>query len=374
VSAAEPVPPFTTGNTPVTLLVKSIVPFVISPLTMSEEESSPEELLWTTPAELNALTVGAWATVRLVIVEVASVDVPVTDNVPPTVKRLLMVVEPVTVKVLPPTKVKLVEVPITLVPWPNNISLAVKFCREMFGVLPPVEVMEPLPVTEVTVPAKVVVAIIFPFASTAKTEDVRPLPKDSWEMVVVASVDVPVTPRVPPTVNRLEIVVLPVIAKVLEVGLNVKLLDPAVEDAAVAYKIWLADKDPLSLLLNVAQSVDSNWPVLLMLANGRFIVREFVVVEMLKMLPLVPVATLVMTLFPKVIWVEVPMRTFCPPAMDRPEPTVKLPSVVVPMPPTDTVKTPEVIWLALIAMEVFVTAVTRPWASVVNTGTWLAEP
>jgi hypothetical protein len=170
---------------------------------------------------------------------------------------LEMVVEPVTAKVLEvELKVKLVEVPMTLVPCPNKMSLAVKFWSWMVGVVPPVEVTEPLPLTAVTVPANVLVAIILPFWSTAKTEEVRPLPRDNWEIVVVANVEVPmalnspeaerlvvealprvvcpVTANVPPTVKRFEIVVEPVMAKVLEVGLKIKLLDPAVEDAAVA--------------------------------------------------------------------------------------------------------------------------------------------
>ena len=108
--------------------------------------------------------------------------------------------------------------------------------------LPPVEVIEPEPLTAVTVPAAVVVAIIFPFWSTAKTEEVKPFPKVSWLMVVVANVEVPVTlnspeaerlvveallkvvwpvtARVPPIVRRLEMVVEPVMARVLEVGLK----------------------------------------------------------------------------------------------------------------------------------------------------------
>ena len=164
---------------------------------------------------------------------------------------LEMVVEPVTAKVLEvELKVKLVEVPMTLVPCPNKMSLAVKFWSWMVGVVPPVEVTEPLPLTAVTVPANVLVAIILPFWSTAKTEEVRPLPRESWEMVVVARVEVPVTNKgpetvspvveafcklvLPETVKRFEMVVLPVMARVFEVGLKIKLLDPAVEDAAVA--------------------------------------------------------------------------------------------------------------------------------------------
>ena len=50
-------------------------------------------------------------------------------------------------------------------------------------------------------------------------------------------------------------------------------------------------KEPESLLLKVAQSAPVNWPVLLMEAKGRLMVKELVVVEMLKILPAVPVAT-----------------------------------------------------------------------------------
>ena len=173
-------------------------------------------------------------------------------------------------------------------------------------------------------------------------------------MVVVANVDVPVTKAEPETVRpvvealanvvwpltvkMLLMVVVPVMAKVLEVELNVKLLEPDVEEAAVAKTTWLAASDPLSLLLKVVQSAANNCPVLEMEANGRFIVREFVVVLMLKIFPAVPVETFVITLLLKEIWVEVPMSTFWPPVMDRPLPTVKLPSVVVPIPPLVTAR------------------------------------
>jgi len=266
-----PVPPLATGNIPVTLEVKSIVPLVISPLTIREEDRRPAELLCTTPAVPKLVMVGAWATVRLVMVVVANVDVPVTANVPPTVSKLLMVVEPVTASVLETLlKVKLVEVPKMLLPCPKRISLAVIFCKEMFGVVPPVEVMEPEAVTEVTVPWAVVVAITFPFWSTAKTVETKPLPRESWLMVVVANVDVPVTKAEPETVKPvvealakvvwpetvkiLLMVVVPVMAKVLLVELKVKLLEPVVEEAAVANTTWLAAKDPESLLLKVVQS------------------------------------------------------------------------------------------------------------------------
>ena len=89
-------------------------------------------------------------TVRLVMVVVAKVEAAVTDSVPPTVKRLEMVVEPVTAKVLPPVNWKLEEVAKVLLPWPKRMSLAVKFWSWMVGVKPPEEITEPEPVTEVT--------------------------------------------------------------------------------------------------------------------------------------------------------------------------------------------------------------------------------
>ena len=52
-------------------------------------------------------------------------------------------------------------------------------------------------------------------------------------MVVVANVEVPTTERVPPTVSRLEIVVEPVMPKVLEADCQVKLPLPPVVVAAV---------------------------------------------------------------------------------------------------------------------------------------------
>ena len=111
---------------------------------------------------------------------VARVEVPVTnkgpetvrpvleafcsDVFPETVRMLEMVVLPVTAKVLEvELKVKFVLVPIILFPCPNKMSLAVRFWSWMVGVLPPEEITEPEPLTAVTVPAAVVVAIILPF-------------------------------------------------------------------------------------------------------------------------------------------------------------------------------------------------------------------
>jgi len=73
----------------------------------------------------------------------------------------------------------------------------------------------------------------------------------------------------------------------------------------------------------------------------------------------------------------------CPvvPAVVAPMAEVPLPNntplevkVAAPVPPLGTPKVPVVIALASIAIAVLVTAVTLPWASVVNTGTWEAEP
>ena len=59
------------------------------------------------------------------MVVVAKVEVPVTLSVPPTVRMLEMVVEPVTARVLEEeVKVKFELVAITLLPWPNRMSLA----------------------------------------------------------------------------------------------------------------------------------------------------------------------------------------------------------------------------------------------------------
>lgn len=115
----------------------------------------------------DSLVPEALVKVSFVTVVLASVEAPLTfklpdaemfvaeafckDVLPLTLKMLEMVVEPVMANVFDVVlKVKLVEVPIMLLPWPNKMSLAVKFCKEMLGVRPPLEVTEPLPETEVT--------------------------------------------------------------------------------------------------------------------------------------------------------------------------------------------------------------------------------
>src|SRR5581483_7974570 len=75
-----------------------------------------------------------------------------------------------------------------------------------------------------------------------------------------------------------------------------------------------------------------------------------------------------------VIWVEVPTKTFWPPAIFKLAPTVRLARVLVPMPPRTTGKTPALICEASIAMEALPEATTSPNWLVVNTGTWEAEP
>ena len=90
-------------------------------------------------------------------------------------------------------------------------------------------------------------------------------------------------------------------------------------------------------MLKVVKSAACSWPVLTVEAKGRLIVKLLVLVEMLKILPVVPVETLVMTLAPREMVVEVPIKTFCPPLIDKPAPAVRSPSVVVPRPPLATV-------------------------------------
>ena len=76
-------------------------------------------------------------------------------------------------------------------------------------------------------------------------------------------------------------------------------------------------------------------------AKGRLMTRELVEVEMLKIVPAVPVETLAITLLLRVKEVEVPINTFCPPlTVSKALPEVKSPKVVVPMPPLDTANNP----------------------------------
>ena len=100
----EPVPPLATGKIPVTLAVKSMVELVMSELTMREEDSRPELELWTTPAELKAVIVGAWETVSLAMVEVlVTVKLAIVEvancEMPMTLRLLFNVAAPITPKV-----------------------------------------------------------------------------------------------------------------------------------------------------------------------------------------------------------------------------------------------------------------------------------
>ena len=61
-----------------------------------------------------------------------------------------------------------------------------------------------------------------------------------------------------------------------------------------------------------------------------------------------------------VIWVDVPIKTFCPPLMFKLEPTVKLPNVVVPMPPLVVPRTP------LTSLEPKAMAPLKSWPPVVE--------
>ena len=89
-----PVPPFVTGKTFMTLVVRSIVAFAMSPFTIWEDDKNPPDEECITPVP-KAEMVGAWATVRLVMLVVAKVDCPATLSTP------LKVVEPETFRLLP---------------------------------------------------------------------------------------------------------------------------------------------------------------------------------------------------------------------------------------------------------------------------------
>jgi hypothetical protein len=72
-----------------------------------------------------------------------------------------------------------------------------------------------------------------------------------------------------------------------------------------------------------------------MLALGRLMTRALEVVEMLKLFPVVPVETLLITPADNPIVVDVPMIESLPSPLVkvRPEPRERLPRVVVPIPP-----------------------------------------
>lgn len=78
----------------------------------------------------------------------------------------------------------------------------------------------------------------------------------------------------------------------------------------------------------------------------------------------------------KVICVEVPIKTFCPPLMFKFVPTVKLPSVVVPMPPLETGTRPTEVKLSSASVNtkeeaVRVAMLILPEEETVN---WLLSP
>lgn len=97
------------------------------------------------------------------------------------------------------------------------------------------------------------------------------------------------------------------------------------------------------MLLKFNQSEDCSCPVLREEANGRLMVKELVEVEMLKMLPAVPVETLAMMLLDKLMEVEVPIKTFCPPLTVKRLvlAEVREANVLVPVPPFNTGRIPE---------------------------------
>lgn len=115
----------------------------------------------------------------------------------------------------------------------------------------------------------------------------------------------------------------------------------AVEEAPVYLTKKLEVPAPDNLLLKVNQSLAWSWPVLTLLAKGRLRVKVLEEILPLKIAPAVPVARVVTTLVPKEILVEVPIKTLCPPVMERLEPTVREPKVVVPRPPLAGRRTPE---------------------------------
>src|SRR3989344_903230 len=93
-----------------------------------------------------------------------------------------------------------------------------------------------------------------------------------------------------------------------------------IESSVVETPVYLTKKLlaplPDSLLLKVPQSVLDNWPVLTMEAVGILITRALVEVVMLKMLPAVPVETLLTTPLAMAM-VEVPDREMPVPAVKR---------------------------------------------------------
>ena len=97
----------------------------------------------------------------------------------------------------------------------------------------------------------------------------------------------------------------------------------AVEEAPVALTTKPLVKAPESLLLKLKKSEAESWPVLLMEEKGRLKTAELVEVEILKILPEVPVETFIITLL-VTARVEVPDRAMPVPAVSREEMSEKL--------------------------------------------------
>jgi hypothetical protein len=155
-----PMPPLEDVNTPLT----SLEPNAMAPL-----NSTPVAVERTGRAEVKEDIVVEPETVKVPVMEeeakkeapltvspveeaLAKVDWPVTNKLPlvKTVVEALVTVKTLVVEL----KVKLVEVAKVLVPAPNRISLAVRFCSWIVGVVPVQGRMEPLQVMAVTAEVK----------------------------------------------------------------------------------------------------------------------------------------------------------------------------------------------------------------------------
>ena len=133
------------------------------------------------------------------------------------------------VPVKPKDKVLLAMVPVMLVSLFTKPTRVVPRVEEL---VPPLAIGK-RPVISAEPPPR----LIAPLTKFPAMERTFPVPREAMVvepetlrkvMLVVARVEEPLT------VKKLEIVVEPVTVRVLEVGLKVKLLEPAVEEAAVA--------------------------------------------------------------------------------------------------------------------------------------------
>ena len=104
---------------------------------------------------------------------------------------------------------------------------------------------------------------------------------------------------------------------------------------------------------------------MLFAAVGRLMVKLLVVVEILKIFPAVPVETVVITLLPKEMVVEVPIMESLPSPEENtnPLPKDRLPKVVVPVPPLATDSWPA-------QAKVKACAEIEPWILVSLTMLW----